>query len=106
MAASEGTESENNDATKPGPANHQGSSHLDAPTPPGGPLRSDAPSGPVTPGGPDTPTQPGRPEEQDEKPMRKVEEPIGDKAEPATLPTGDDIPETSQDQPSDDSGKH
>jgi hypothetical protein len=105
MAASDGTQSENNDATKPGPANHQGSSRLDAPTPPGGPLRSDAPSGSVTPGGPDTPAQPGEPE-KDEKPMRPVKEPIGSQAEPATLPTGDDVPESSQDQPSDDSGQH
>jgi hypothetical protein len=104
MAASDGNTAENNDATKPGPANHDAGS-LDAPTPPGGPLRSDAPSGSVTPGGPDTPVQPGAPEESD-KPMRKVEEPVGSEAEPATLPTGNDDPATSQDQPSDDSGAH
>jgi hypothetical protein len=106
MAASDGNESENNDATKPGPANHQAADGLDAPTPPGGPLRSDAPSGSVTPGGPDTPEQPGRPEQQDDTPMRRIEEPIGSKAEPGTLPTGDGVPESSQDQPSDDSGQH
>ena len=34
---------ENDATTKQGPANPQGSEDLDAPTPPGGPQRSDAP---------------------------------------------------------------
>lgn len=38
------------ETTKAGPANPQATSDLDAPTPPGGPLRTDAPTAPVTPG--------------------------------------------------------
>ncbi len=38
------------ETTKAGPANPQDTPDLDAPTPPGGPLRTDAPTAPVTPG--------------------------------------------------------
>ena len=104
MAASDvnpgGASSEESATTKPGPANPQGSSDLDAPTPPGGPLRSDAPSGPTAPGGPGTPVQPGDPKEA-EKPMRPVDEPVG-----ADRPETQDVnAETSQGEPSDDSGR-
>ncbi|HEX6248751.1 MAG TPA: hypothetical protein VFZ64_12850 [Nocardioidaceae bacterium] len=89
------------ETTKPGPANPQESGDLDAPTPPGGPLRSDAPAGPVAPGGPGTPVQPGEPRET-ERPMRPVEEPVGDVGHATT--TEDVNAQTSQGQPSDDSG--
>ena len=52
VSRSAAANAENNETTKPGPANPQGSSDLDAPTPPGGPMRSDAPSGGNAPGGP------------------------------------------------------
>ncbi|MFZ5847604.1 hypothetical protein [Nocardioides pakistanensis] len=105
MAASEtnhgGTPAED-ETTKPGPANPQASSSLDAPTPPGGPLRSDAPSGPVAPGGPGTPAQPGEPQEP-ERPMREVEEPVG--AHPPAEPRDEgDHARGPQAEPSDDSG--
>lgn len=90
-------------ATKPGPANPQGSSDLDAPTPPGGPLRNDAPAGSVTPGGPGTPAQPGEPQEA-ERPTREVEEPVGGPTVHET-PTDDVNAQTSQGEPSDDSGR-
>lgn len=105
MAASrdvnqDGPTSEGDRTTKPGPANPQGSDRLDAPTPPGGPLRSDAPSGPVAPGGPGTPARSGEPE----KPMRTVEEPVGPRnGEGATTPQEHNA-ESSQGEPSDDSG--
>lgn len=92
---------ENNETTKPGPANPQGSGDLDAPTPPGGPMRSDAPSGPVAPGGPGTPTQPGEPHEV-EQPERPVVEPSLEPDGPKEIP--DPNAETSQGEPSDDSG--
>lgn len=105
MAASEvdpGGSQSDHDPTKPGPANPQDSDDLDSPTPPGGPLRSDAPAGPVSPGGPGTPVQPGAPEEVD-RPRRPVGEPLGDAAGRAAT-TKDVNAETSQAEPSDDSG--
>jgi hypothetical protein len=104
MAASDvnpgGASSEENATTKPGPANPQASSDLDAPTPPGGPLRNDAPAGQTAPGGPGTPVQPGEPEEA-ERPMRPVEEPVGTDRPAAAE---DENAQTSQGEPSDDSG--
>jgi len=88
---------ENNETTKPGPANPQGSADLDAPTPPGGPMRSDVPSGGKAPGGPATPAQP---DEQQES-MRDVEEPRGPEGSPAA-PTSE--AEQAQSEPSDNSG--
>ncbi|HSJ19520.1 MAG TPA: hypothetical protein VK964_03005 [Nocardioidaceae bacterium] len=96
-------ETEEQGTTKPGPANPQGSSDLDAPTPPGGPLRSDAPTGSVAPGGPGTPTQPGQPQEV-EPPTRRVEEPVGSAGQEASRTPQDQNAETSQGEPSDDSG--
>ncbi len=104
MAASDenrGGSPSQDETTKPGPANPQGSSDLDAPTPPGGPLRNDAPAGSVAPGGPGTPVQPGEPREQ-ERPMREVDEPVGDAGR--TTSTADPNAQTSQGEPSDDSG--
>ena len=75
--------------TKSGPANHQGSD-LDAPTPPGGPLRQDAPDGSVAPGGPGTPAQPGKP--------KKVDEPEGSTT-PAAEPEPQVQPSSSPDGP-------
>lgn len=107
--------------TKSGPANHQGSD-LDAPTPPGGPLRQDAPDGSVAPGGPGTPAQPGQPKKVDEpegsttfaaepEPEPQVQpssSPDGPTAVPApATPTGEPGPDdqvanaqTSQGEPS------
>lgn len=106
MAASNekarGSASEDNATTKPGPANPQGSADLDAPSPPGGPMRSDAPSGSVAPGGPGTPQQPGEPQEV-KRPERPVEEPhYADDQVP--LLEGADNAQSSQQEPSDDSG--
>ena len=91
---------ENNETTKPGPANPQGSADLDAPTPPGGPMRSDAPSGGNAPGGPATPAQPGEAHEQ-QRPMRDVEEPRGPERSSA-VPSSE--AEQAQSEPSDNSG--
>lgn len=107
MAASNetagGSASEGDRTTKPGPPNPQGSGDLDMPSPPGGPLRSDAPSGAVPPGGPGTPAQPGEPQE-----VRRHERPIdepGSDTEPAeTVLSGEGNAQTSQGEPSDDSG--
>lgn len=106
------TNAEDHEPTKPGPANpqqpdDQGASGLDAPTPPGGPMRSDAPSGAVTPGGPGTPAQPGEPHEQ-QHPERPVSEPH---EAASSRPSGsggisDANAESSQGEPSDDSGHH
>jgi hypothetical protein len=96
-------ETEDQGTTKPGPANPQGSSDLDAPTPPGGPLRSDAPAGPVTPGGPGTPAQPGEPQEA-ERPTRTVEEPVGPSGSQTSSTAQEQNAESSQGEPSDDSG--
>jgi hypothetical protein len=106
MAASDetrGDASEDDETTKPGPPNPQGSGDLDMPSPPGGPLRSDAPSGAVPPGGPGTPAQPGEPKEV-ERPQRPVKEP-GSDTDPSTsaLETERNA-QTSQGEPSDDSG--
>jgi hypothetical protein len=98
-----GSSSEDERTTKSGPANPQGSNHLDAPTPPGGPLRSDAPSGSATPGGPGSPVQPGQPEEP-ERPMRTIEEPVGRRGEHSATTPQEDNAESSQGEPSDDSG--
>ena len=106
MAASEetagGNASEGNETTKPGPPNPQGSGDLDAPSPPGGPLRSDAPSGVVPPGGPGTPAQPGEPREV-RRPEHPVPEP-GTAADPTEALGGEDDAESSQSEPSDNSG--
>ena len=106
MAASNetagGSASEDNETTKPGPPNPQGSSDLDMPSPPGGPLRSDAPSGATAPGGPGTPNQPGEPQEV-RRPQRPVAEPHPSE-DHATLLRGDDNAQSSQLEPSDDSG--
>lgn len=75
---------------------------LDMPSPPGGPLRSDAPDGPVPPGGPGTPAMPGEPKEV-QRPDRPVEEP-GATEGPSPVLTGEDNVQTSQGEPSDDSG--
>lgn len=91
---------ENNETTKPGPANPQGSGDLDAPTPPGGPMRSDVPSGGDAPGGPNTPVQPGEPRAQ-QRPMRDVEEPRGPERSPAA-PSSES--EQVPSEPSDNSG--
>lgn len=106
MAASKengsGSASEDNETTKCGPANPQGSGDLDLPSPPGGPLRSDAPSGAVTPGGPGTPNQPGEPQE-----VRRADRPVSEPQpsdEEATLLTDEDNAQSSQREPSDDSG--
>ena len=105
MAASEttpgGTTPEDAGRTKPGPANPQ-ASDLDTPSPPGGPLRSDEPAGPVPPGGPGTPAMPGEPKEV-ERPTRPVAEPHDTSAAREVL-MGDDNAQTSQGEPSDDSG--
>lgn len=93
---------ESNETTKSGPANPQGSADLDAPTPPGGPMRSDAPSGPVAPGGPGTPVQPGQPHEP-AQPERPVVEPSGDPDGPKEIE--DPTAQTAQGEPSDDSGR-
>jgi hypothetical protein len=106
MAASEketsGARSSEGGTTKAGPANPQGSGSMDMPSPPGGPLRSDTPSGAVTPGGPGTPAQPGEPQEV-KRPEHRVQEPGPDEQPPPVL-TGDDNAQSSQLEPSDDSG--
>lgn len=99
--AADGSTSEDDKTTKPGPPNPQGSSDLDMPSPPGGPLRSDAPSGPVPPGGPGTPAQPGEPQKV-RRAERPVEEP-GASEEEAEVLTGADNAQSSQLEPSDDS---
>ncbi|HEX5772034.1 MAG TPA: hypothetical protein VFY11_13815 [Nocardioidaceae bacterium] len=107
MAASEkipgGTRSEGAEPTKQGPPNPESSRDIDMPSPPGGPLRSDAPSGPVPPGGPGTPNMPGEPKEV-ERPTRSVVEPGSTTADPSEVLTGEDNAQTSQAEPSDDSG--
>ncbi len=106
MAASDetagGNASEDNETTKPGPPNPQGSSGADAPSPPGGPLRSDAPSGAVPPGGPGTPAQPGEPKEV-ERPTHPVAEPRSSE-DPSTSLTDEEYAQSSQLEPSDDAG--
>lgn len=106
MAASNETAGENasedNETTKPGPPNPQGSSDLDMPSPPGGPLRSDAPSSATVPGGPGTPNQPGDPQEV-KRPERPVAEPHSSEDHASVL-LGDDNAQSSQLEPSDDSG--
>lgn len=92
---------ENNETTKPGPANPQGSGDLDAPTPPGGPMRSDAAAGSQAPGGPGTSPQPGEPHEQVE-PMRDVHEPRG--PEHSSTDSRSEA-EDAQSEPSDNSGR-
>jgi len=72
------------------------------PSPPGGPLRSDAPSGGTAPGGPGTPNQPGEPQE-----VKRAEHPVAEpraSEEHPTVLTGDDNAQSSQLEPSDDSG--
>ncbi len=106
MAASEetpeGTGSEDAGTTKSGPPNPQ-RSDIDAPSPPGGPLRSDEPAATVFPGGPGTPAMPGEPKEVD-RPTRPVVEP-GDAVDPPReVLMGEDNAQTSQGEPSDDSG--
>jgi hypothetical protein len=107
MAASEnetagGTAAEGAETTKPGPPNPQGSGDMDMPSPPGSPLRSDAPSGEVPPGGPGTPAQPGEPKEV-RRHQRPIDEP-GTDAEPQPVLSGEDNAQSSQLEPSDDSG--
>lgn len=92
---------ESNETTKPGPANPRGSGDLDAPTPPGGPLRSDSASGPVAPGGPGTPVQPGEPHDTP-RPEHPVVEPSGEPDGPKEIE--DPSVQTFQGEPSDDSG--
>jgi hypothetical protein len=96
-------DTEDQGTTKPGPANPQGSNDLDAPTPPGGPLRSDTPDGAVAPGGPGTPAQPGKLQEV-ERPTRPVDEPVGPTDREVSQSTQEQNAETSQGEPSDDSG--
>lgn len=102
MAASKPDHAGGEETTKQGPPNPQGSAQ-DAPSPPGGPLRSDAPSGSTTPGGPGTQGQPGRPR-SDTGSMRPVEEPVGPAAKEATVP--EDPEKLSRNQPSDDTEEH
>lgn len=106
MAASEktpeGAASEGASTTKPGPANPYGSD-LDVPSPPGGPLRSDEPAGDVPPGGPGTPAMPGDPKEVD-RPTRPVVEPGSSVETPPEVLLGEDNAQSSQGEPSDDSG--
>lgn len=89
--------------TKPGPPNPQASGDIDVPSPPGGPLRSDAAAGTVTPGGPGTPAQPGEPKEV-ERPTRPVVEPGSSTETPPAVLTDEGNAQTSQREPSDDSG--
>jgi hypothetical protein len=107
MAASEhetaeGASSEGSRPTKPGPPNPQGSGDVDVPSPPGGPLRSDTPSGTVPPGGPGTPGMPGEPHEV-KRAERPVHEP-GTSEEATEVLMGEDNAQSSQREPSDDSG--
>ncbi len=71
---------------KGGPANHGSHTDLDAPTPPGGPMRQDAPDADVNPVGPVDPQPP-----QDDPDVRPSGPPDG----PATIPT----PGTPNDRP-------
>ena len=108
MAASasetaEGATSEGSRTTKQGPSNPPGSSDGALPSPPGSPLRSDAPSGPVPPGGPGTPAQPGEPQEV-KRHQRPIDEPGADDEPPPVL-TGEDNAQSSQLEPSDNSGQ-
>ena len=95
--------------TKPGPANPHGTGDLDAPTPPGSSMRSDAPAGTVAPGGPGTPNQPEDPEPV-ERPSEPVVEPSSTPEGPTTIPTpatpeGEPGPDaTALREPSDNSG--
>ena len=59
---------------------------MDAPQPPGGPLRQDVADGPVTPGGPGTPAQPGEPEQVDPPDREPTVQPSSDPDGPATIP--------------------
>jgi hypothetical protein len=88
---------------------HDNERDLDAPTPPGGPLRQDAPSADVNPGPQQTHTEP-EPDPQ----VRPSSTPDGPQVVPAppTSPTAEPGPDgvqaenagTSLDQPSDGSG--
>lgn len=87
---------------------HDNERDLDAPTPPGGPLRQDAPSADVNPGPQQTHTEP-EPEPQ----VQPSSTPDGPQVVPAPLtPEGEPGPDgvqaenagTSLDQPSDGSG--
>ena len=103
-AAGMAPDEESNATTKPGPANPQGSRDLDAPTPPGGPMRSDAPAGGAAPGGPGTPVQPGEPHESS-TPERTIDEPVGPPDNGgADAGRPDPNAESSQGEPSDDAG--
>lgn len=64
-------------------------------------MRTDAPSGAAVPGGPATPGQPGEPQ-QPRKPTREVQEPVGGTPDDSTAI--DQNAQTSQGEPSDDSG--
>lgn len=76
---------------------------MDTPSPPGTPLRSDEPGADVFAGGPGTPAMPGEPQEV-ERPTRPVAEPDGAIDPPREVLTGEDNAQTSQREPSDDSG--
>ncbi|HEU4513307.1 MAG TPA: hypothetical protein VFR87_09400 [Nocardioidaceae bacterium] len=107
MAASEktpgGTRSADAETTKQGPPNPEGSSDIDLPSPPGSPMRSDVPAGTVPPGGPGTPNMPGEPKEV-ERPTRPVVEPGSTTEPPSEVLMGEDNAQSSQAEPSDDSG--
>jgi hypothetical protein len=93
---------EDTGTTKSGPANPQ-ASDAETPSPPGSPLRSDEAEGDVFAGGPGTPAMPGEPEEVD-RPTRSVAEPVSATETPAEVLMGEDNAQTSQREPSDDSG--
>lgn len=106
MAASEADHAAGEAGTKQGPANPQGTDQ-DAPSPPGGPLRSDRPSGSVAPGEPGGPGRsggPAGPPQPEGGSMRHVEEPVGPPAKEATVP--EDPEKLSRNQPSDDTEEH
>jgi hypothetical protein len=100
---------------KGGPANHAAHTDLDAPTPPGGPLRQDQPGADVNPTGPVNPEVPGpdpdvQPSSTPDGPST-IPSPTTPEGEPGPDPDPDqehavqaENAETSLDQPSDGSG--
>jgi hypothetical protein len=88
--------------TKQGPPNPQ-ASDVETPSPPGSPLRSDEPAGNVFAAGTGSRTMPGEAEEV-EQPMRSVAEPDSTTEPPTEVLMGEDNAQTSQREPSDDSG--
>ena len=99
---------------KGGPANHAAHTDLDAPTPPGGPQRQDAPDADVNPTGSVDPSPPGP--DPDVQPSSTPDGPTtipspatpegepGPDADRGEHPVQAENAETSLDQPSDGSG--